>query len=95
MDAILQETPSEKITQLLSNNKTASDLAMEYTNNRELQKRVNDRFRSLGYDGVEDINDNQTEMPVLLFNANSSLGKATSTQSGEEALDEYFKRRKQ
>ena len=95
MDAIMTETDSKTLTNLLENNKTVWDLTLKYTNDREFQNKINDRFKKAGYDGVEDVNDSNTEMPVLLFDADKSIGKAIRTQSGEEALNEYFKRRKQ
>lgn len=95
MDAIMAETDSKTLTNLLENDKTIWDLTLKYTNDREFQNKINDRFKKAGYDGVEDVNDSNTEMPVLLFDADKSIGKAIKTQSGEEALDEYFKRRKQ
>ena len=95
MDAILEETDSNTITNLLKNNKDIWQMTLKYTNDRQFQDKINERFKKAGYDGVEDINDSLTEMPILLFDSNKTIGKAIKTQSGEEALDEYFKRHKQ
>lgn len=47
---------------------------------------------SLCYDAIEDINDLDTDMPVVMFNSSKNLGKPISTQSGKEALEDIYKK---
>lgn len=91
MDALLEEVGSQKVTDLLKNNFNINKLTLEYTNNRELFDKVNKRFIDKGYDAIEDINDPDTDMPIVMFNSVKNLGNAVSVQTGKEALDEYFK----
>ena len=92
IDALLEEVGSQKITDLLKNNLNINKLTLEYTNNRELFDKVNKRFIDKGYDAIEDINDLDTDMPIVMFNSVKNLGNVVSVQTGKEALDEYFKR---
>ena len=91
MDALLEEVGSQKVTDLLENNSNINKLTLEYTKNRELFDKVNKRFIDKGYDAIEDINDPDTDMPIVMFNSVKNLGNAVSVQTGKEALDEYFK----
>ena len=74
VDALLKEVGNETVTDLVRNNKNMSYLAMEYTTNKELFNRVNQLFKDAGYDGVMDINDTDTQMPTIVFDAKKSLG---------------------
>ena len=91
MDALLEEVGSQKVTDLLKNNFNINKLTLEYTKNRELFDKVNKRFIDKGYDAIEDINDLDTDMPIVMLNSAKNLGNAVSVQTGKEALDEYFK----
>ena len=92
MDALLKEVGSQKVTDLLKNNLNINNLTLEYTKNRELFNRVNKHFIDKGYDAIEDINDPDTDMPIVMFNSVKNLGNVVSVQTGKEAIDEYFKR---
>lgn len=92
VDALIDEVGSQKITELLENNDSIKKLTLDYTTNKDLFNKVNERFIKEGYDGIEDINDMDTDMPVIMFNSNKNLGKPISTQSGEEALEDMRKR---
>ena len=93
MDALLEEVGSQKVSELLKDNKSVKNLTLEYTRNKDLFNKVNDRFKKEGYDGIEDINDPDTDMPLIMFNSKKNLGKPISRQTGEEALDEIYKKR--
>ena len=63
---------------------------MDYTVNQELFNKINKRFIDKGYDAIEDINDLETDMPVIMLNSSKTLGKPTSVQTGEEVLNEIL-----
>ena len=92
MDALLEEVGSQKVSELLKNDKSIKNLTLEYTNNKDLFDKVNNRFKNEGYDGIEDINDPDTDMPIIMFNSKKNLGKPVSRQSGEEAWNELYKK---
>ena len=94
VDALIEEVGSRTLTELLKNNKTISSLTLDYTRNQELFNKINKRFIDEGYDAIEDINDLDTDMPVIMFNSSKSLGKATSIQTGREAINEILKKQK-
>ena len=91
VDALIEEVGSTKITEMLKNNKPIKSLTLDYTRDQEL---FNKRFIDKGYDAVEDINDLDTDMPVIMLNSSKSLGKATSIQTGREAIEEILKKTK-
>ena len=92
VDALIDEVGSQKITELLKNNDSINKLTLNYASNKDLFNKVNERFIKEGYDGIEDINDTDTDMPVIMFNSSKNLGKPVSTQSGKEALEDMRKR---
>lgn len=91
VDALIEEVGSRKVTELLKNDKTIKPLTLDYTRNQELFNKINKRFIDKGYDAIEDINDLDTDMPVIMLNSSKSLGKATSIQTGKEAIEEIIK----
>lgn len=92
MDALVDEVGSQTITELLKENRSIKTLAMKYTEDQDLFNKVNERFIKKGYDAIEDINDLDTDMPVVMFNSSKNLGKPISTQSGKEALEDIYKK---
>ena len=94
VDALIEEVGSKKLTELLENDKTIKSLTLNYTRDQELFNRVNKRFIDKGYDAIEDINDLETDMPVIMLNSSKSLGKAISVQTGREAIEEIIKKQK-
>ena len=84
VDALIEEVGSRTLTELLKNNKTISSLTLDYTRNQELFNKINKRFIDEGYDAIEDINDLDTDMPVIMFNSSKSLGKPTAIQTGRK-----------
>lgn len=92
VDALIDEVGSQKITELLENNDSIKKLTLHYASNKDLFNKVNERFIKEGYDAIEDINDTDTDMPVIMFNSSKNLGKPVSTQSGGEALEDMRKR---
>ena len=79
---------------MLENNKTIKLLTLDYTTYQELFNKINKRFIDKGYDVIEDINDLDTDMPVIMLNSSKSLGKATSIQTGKEAIEEILNKYK-
>ena len=94
VDALIEEVGSKKLTELLENNKTINSLTLDYTRDQELFNKINKRFIDKGYDAIEDINDLDTDMPVIMLNSSKSLGKATSVQTGKEAIEEILNKYK-
>lgn len=94
VDTLLEEVGRQTVSDLIKNNKSVKSLTLDYTRDQDLFNRVNKRFIGKGYDGIEDINDMDTDMPVILFNSSKTLGSPISIQTGKEAIDEYFKKHK-
>lgn len=92
VDALIEEYGSRKVTDMLRNNVNIKSLTLDYTRDQELFNRVNKRFVDQGYDAIEDINDLDTDMPVIMFNSSKTLGNPVYIQSGKEAIDEYLKK---
>ena len=94
VDALIEEVGPRTITEMLKNDKTIKSLTLDYTRNQELFNKINKRFIDKGYDAIEDINDLDTDMPVIMLNSSKSLGKATSIQTGKEAIEEILNKYK-
>lgn len=92
IDALIEDVGEVKMKDLLENNRSINDLTMKYTQNRELRDRVNEKFKNMGYDAVEDINDNETNMPVIFLNSTKQLGAPINKTSGEKAIEDYYKK---
>lgn len=92
VDALLEEVGSKKVTDMLKNNNSIKSLTLDYTRDQELFNRVNKRFVDQGYDAIEDINDLDTDMPVIMLNSSKTLGNPVYIQSGKAAIDEYLKK---
>ena len=92
VDALIDDVGSQRITELLKRNESIKSLTLDYTRDKDLFNRVNERFIKKGYDAIEDINDLDTDMPVIMFNSSKNLGKPISTQSGKEALEDIYKK---
>lgn len=87
-EALLEEVGSKTVKEMLKQGKTVHDFAMDYTADKDLFNRVNKKFADKGYDAIEDINDLDTDMPLIMLNSSKSLGKKISTQSGKDAIEE-------
>lgn len=94
VDALLEELGSKTVAELLKNQKSIKSATLEYTRNKDLFEKVNKRFIDAGYDGIEDINDMDTDLPVILFNTSKNLGKPISVQTYQEAVDDIKKHKK-
>ena len=93
VDELIKEVGSKKITEMLKNNQPIKSLTLDYARDRELFNKINKRFIDKGYDAIEDINDLDTDMPVIMLNSSKSLGKATSIQTGRKAIEEILKKK--
>ena len=94
VDALIEEVGSKKLTELLENNKTIKSLTLDYTTDQELFNKINKRFIDKGYDAIEDINDLDTDMPVIMLNSSKSLGNPNYIQTGREAIEEILSKPK-
>ena len=92
MDELLKEAGPERVKEMVKNGEDSWKLALEYTRDRDLFNRVNKKFQDMGYDGVEDINDPDTDMPIILFDSTTKAIRDAKVQSGREAVDELLKK---
>ena len=92
VDALIEEIGSKKVSEMLKRGTNIKSLTLDYTSDRELFNRINKRFIDKGYDAIEDINDLDTDMPVIMLNSSKSIGKATTIQRGRDAINEIIKR---
>ena len=92
IDALLEEVGSEKVAKLLKDGSSIKKLTAQYTTDQDLFNKINKLFYDKGYDAVEDINDLDTDMPIISLNATKTLGNPTKIQSGKEAIDDLIKR---
>ena len=63
---------------------------MEYTTNKELFDKVNSSLKKLGYDAVMDVNDPDSESPVIVFDSDKNF-KKTSRTGGSEYYEKLVK----
>lgn len=95
LDEMLEEYGNYKVTKLLKKHKKSTphsaykEISLNYTNDKELFNKINKKLESMGYDGVEDINDTDSDMPIIVFNAKKSV-----KQTSHETADEYANRNK-
>lgn len=90
LDKVLKELGPEYLrTALEKEPPSVNDATMEYTHNLKLHDRVNDYFRKLGYDAVEDINDTKTEMPIVVLNKDI-LGDPVKMEKGKDYIEKTF-----
>lgn len=92
VDTLLEEIGIQKVKELIKSNQNIKSLTLDYTRDQELFNRVNKRFMDKGYDAIEDINDLDTDMPVIMLNSSKTLGKPVSIQSGRDVVKKYRKK---
>lgn len=86
-EVLLEEIGDTGVNDLLNGKRDLGGFALDYSRNYELFNKVNKHFIDKGYDAVEDINDTDTDMPVIMLNAKSSMGKFSSVKSGKQFVD--------
>lgn len=91
VDTLIKEVGPEKVTNMLKSDKAIKSLTLDYTRDQNLFNKVNKHFIDMGYDAIEDINDLDTDMPIIVLNSSKTL-QEKYTQTGKEALDELFKK---
>lgn len=64
-------------------------MSLSYTRDRDMKKRINDRLKKQGYDAVMDVNDPDSETPIIVFDTKKNF-KRTSRSL---AMD-YLKKNK-
>lgn len=96
VDELVKEYGSEKIKKTIKNNQHSGSgfksMTLDYTKDKDLFNKVNKKFKDMGYDGVEDINDRDTDMPIILFDSTNKLIRDDNIQTGKEAIDDLIKR---
>lgn len=92
MDALIEEAGVDNIESMIKNGGSVQTLARAYTTNKELFNKINKKFEDMGYDGVEDVNDLNTDMPIVLFDSTAKAIRDSRIQSGKEAIDEILNR---
>ncbi len=63
--------------------------ALSFTTDKKLKEKIIERFKKAGYGALEDINDPDTTLPVVLFDAPKQVKETKS-----ETAEEYIKRRR-
>ncbi len=53
------------------------EMSLKYTRDRDMKNRINDRLKKQGYDAVMDVNDPDSEMPIIVFDTKKNF-KRTS-----------------
>ena len=91
LDEVLKQVGSKRVADLVKNKDTIKKLTMEYTQNKDLFNNVNQVLVKRGYEAIEDINDQDTDMPVIFLNAKDAL-QLRSTQTGKDAVDELTRK---
>ena len=94
VDELIKEVGPTKVTELLKSGNSVKSLTLDYTQNKDLFNRINKRFIDKGYDAIEDINDLDTDMPVIMLNSSKSLGNPNYIQTGREAIEEVLSKHK-
>ena len=92
IDEVLKEIGKEKLSDAFKN-ESLKRVTLNYTQDKELFNRVNDKFKKQGYDAIEDINDPDTDLPIIILNAKTSLA-LKNTETGQKAIDNWFKEHK-
>lgn len=98
VDALIDEIGSQKVSDILDQDKKIYRTAtLDYTRSlrdfddpNSLFNRVNKRFKDAGYDGVEDINDLDSDLPVILFDSKSALGNPVNIERGRDAIQRMY-----
>ena len=93
IDELINQIGSQKITDTIKNNQSIKSLTMDYTTDKNLFKNVNNALVKQGYEAIEDINDHDTDMPVIFLNSKNNL-KLQYTQTGEEVIKEILAKQK-
>lgn len=93
IDELINQIGSQRITEAIKNNQTIKSLTMDYTQDKNLFKNVNDALVKQGYEAIEDINDHSTDMPVIFLNSKNNLS-LKYTQTGEEVIKEILAKQK-
>jgi hypothetical protein len=92
IDEVLKEIGKEKLSDAFKN-ESLKRVTLNYTQDKELFNKVNDKFKKQGYDAIEDINDPDTDLPIIILNAKTSLA-LKNTETGQKAIDNWFKEHK-
>lgn len=92
VNELLKQIGGQKIYDTVKGGQSLKSLTLEYTQNKDLFKNVNGSLSKQGYEAIEDINDHDTDMPVIFLNSKNSLA-LKYTQTGQEAIDEILKKR--
>lgn len=94
IEAIMEEAGPNQIHTLLEQEHTVKSLALDYTRNKAIFDKINKKFEDAGYDGVEDVNDLDTDMPIILFDSTNKAIRDSYIQSGRDAIEEILKRQR-
>lgn len=93
IDALLETYGQQKVKTLVTDQyvksgknaiATYKKMSLEYTQNRDLFNKVNDKLKKMGYDGIEDINDLDTDMPLIIFDSKKNMKRGK-----ERTYDDY------
>jgi hypothetical protein len=68
-------------------NSILNRLTMEYTTNREMHDRINNRLKKSGYKAIEDINDRISDWPVIMLDSKNDM-----VNTGRYLWDDYIEK---
>jgi len=58
-------------------------ISLSYTQNREMKERINNRLKEQGYDAVMDVNDPDTESPIIVFDTDKNFKRTNRSKVGD------------
>lgn len=93
VETLMEEYGFDNTAKMLKNKDRVKSLTLDYTKDRDLRDRIDAKIKKQGYDGVEDINDLDTDMPIRIFDPQKNIARDSNIQSGREAIEEILKRR--
>lgn len=91
VEALLKDIGDMKASELFENQRLKW-ATIDMVQNREQMNRISKTFKDLGYDAMEDINDNDTDSPLIIFDANKSM-KLNRRMTGEDWYNKIYKKR--
>ena len=93
IDHLVADAGGKTIKNIIKQGRDLRAITMNYTWNRAYKEKVNERFKKKGYDAIDDPNDEESDMPIIVFNARKNLGDPISYEPGEKAVNRVLKER--
>lgn len=91
VEELLKDIGDVKVSELFKNQSLRS-ATIDMVYNREQMNRIVNKMKSMGYDAMEDINDNDSDSPLIIFDSNKSMS-LNKRMTGEEWYNDIYKKR--